>query len=311
MAPALVRRYGKGTDSDATDALVVGALSSSDGGVDDNDARAGALVVAEVAPTLKSAAGRGGNYGHEMPLVANTVRSHPRPGSNCDGAMVVQHVSEVAGPLLSQGADGRGNRLDAESAANGHYVVSEVAETLTSGSHPNSNAPGRRREDDQNLAVGFHNTQHPISSDELSPSIGRTTGGMGVAHRAFAKVHGANDPDDHETWDEADVARTLNGHEGGAARATTVVAAEVVVRRLSPVECERLMGWPDGWTIVEGWKPSRAAKPRTTSGTGSTGTSPQHSTPTHTAPATHPSSAIARRRRPMSTTGSSDGSAPT
>src|SRR3990170_2768554 len=25
------------------------------------------------------------------------------------------------------------------------------------------------------------------------------------------------------------------------------------VRRLTPVECERLMGWPDGWTVVENW----------------------------------------------------------
>lgn len=93
------------------------------------------------------------------------------------------------------------------------------------------------------------------------------------------------------------------------ARAT--LFAGPTVRRLTPIETERLMGWPDGWTIVEGWKPSRAAKPRTTSGTGSTGTSPQHSTPTPTAPATHPSSAIARRRRPASPTASSDGSEPT
>jgi DNA (cytosine-5)-methyltransferase 1 len=27
-----------------------------------------------------------------------------------------------------------------------------------------------------------------------------------------------------------------------------------IVRRLSPVECERLMGWPDNWTAPEGVK---------------------------------------------------------
>ena len=26
------------------------------------------------------------------------------------------------------------------------------------------------------------------------------------------------------------------------------------VRRLTPTECERLMGWPDGWTISQSWK---------------------------------------------------------
>jgi DNA (cytosine-5)-methyltransferase 1 len=31
------------------------------------------------------------------------------------------------------------------------------------------------------------------------------------------------------------------------------------VRRLTPVECERLMGWPDGHTIVEGWQSRSAA----------------------------------------------------
>ena len=28
------------------------------------------------------------------------------------------------------------------------------------------------------------------------------------------------------------------------------------VRRLTPTECERLMGWPDGWTISQQWTPS-------------------------------------------------------
>ena len=29
------------------------------------------------------------------------------------------------------------------------------------------------------------------------------------------------------------------------------------VRRLTPTECERLMGWPDGWTISKSWRASR------------------------------------------------------
>jgi hypothetical protein len=34
------------------------------------------------------------------------------------------------------------------------------------------------------------------------------------------------------------------------------------VRRLTPVECERLMGWPEGWTIPtpEHWAPRSRAK---------------------------------------------------
>jgi site-specific DNA-cytosine methylase len=65
-----------------------------------------------------------------------------------------------------------------------------VADTLTSGSHPGSNMPGRRREDDTNL-VAFD-------------------------------------------W-----------QSGGD------------VRRLTPVECERLQGLPDGWTLIPGAPDSR------------------------------------------------------
>lgn len=34
------------------------------------------------------------------------------------------------------------------------------------------------------------------------------------------------------------------------------VSDATTVRRLTPVECERLMGWPDGWTAPEGVKAS-------------------------------------------------------
>lgn len=38
---------------------------------------------------------------------------------------------------------------------------------------------------------------------------------------------------------------TLRRNGGGAA-----VGSAATVRRLTPLECERLMGWPDGWTDV-------------------------------------------------------------
>jgi len=65
----------------------------------------------------------------------------------------------------------------------GTQGVAHLAATLTSGGHPNSNAPGRRNEDDVNL-----------------------------------------------------------------------VGEQMSVRRLTPTECERLMGWPDEWTAPEGVK---------------------------------------------------------
>ena len=47
--------------------------------------------------------------------------------------------------------------------------------------------------------------------------------------------------------DESGTAYTLDGTQGQA-------VAGASVRRLTPVECERLQGFPDGWTDVDGAK---------------------------------------------------------
>lgn len=109
-----------------------------------------------------------------------------------------------------------------------------------------------------------------------------------IAYRKSARV-GA-DPDSPETWVDDGLANTLNGFDVGDVRTTHAVVAHGVsagdesvagtlcsngkggqrttdisgayvaeaehatVRRLTPVECERLMGWPDNWTAPEGVK---------------------------------------------------------
>lgn len=109
-----------------------------------------------------------------------------------------------------------GYRIDAEAASGNHLVVAPaLAQTLTRGhaASPGVNAPGRRQEDDVNLVTtAFHQTQEPITEEEMSPAIGRTSIGMGIQSQ------------------------------------------NVGVRRLTPIECERLMSWPDGWTAPEGVK---------------------------------------------------------
>ena len=54
------------------------------------------------------------------------------------------------------------------------------------------------------------------------------------------------------------LANALDRGQGGAddnsAQANHIVPDGPSVRRLTPTECERLMGWPDGWTAVDGDK---------------------------------------------------------
>jgi DNA (cytosine-5)-methyltransferase 1 len=92
----------------------------------------------------------------------------------------------------------------------------------------------------------------------------------------YRKVHRAHDADDGETWDRADVANTLNPHDVGERDTHAIafhnrqdpnVSGDVTpplgaadkglgvlydgVRRLTPLECERLQGFPDGYTLIE------------------------------------------------------------
>jgi DNA (cytosine-5)-methyltransferase 1 len=99
----------------------------------------------------------------------------------------------------------------------------------------------------------------------------------------FVKRRRAQNPDDYETWQQEGVCPTLNAFDNtGDSRATLVIfensfrdgarignsishtlpakmgtgglnqpmiATESAVRRLTPTECERLMGWPDNHTL--------------------------------------------------------------
>jgi DNA (cytosine-5)-methyltransferase 1 len=100
-------------------------------------------------------------------------------------------------------------------------------------------------------------------------------GGMTLHVEPFVKSRRAQTSDDDETWVSGQVNPTLNQFDMGDTRATTAivqpisiqdgreiekrqnglgtkqstgVVADMIVRRLTPTECERLMGWPDNHT---------------------------------------------------------------
>jgi DNA (cytosine-5)-methyltransferase 1 len=66
----------------------------------------------------------------------------------------------------------------------------------------------------------------------------------------FAKSRRAQSSTDDETWIPSEVAPTLNCFDQGDTRATVAVATELRVRRLTPLEGERLQGFPDNYTAI-------------------------------------------------------------
>ena len=138
---------------------------------------------------------------------------------------------------------------------------------------------------------------------DLSPTLRRHDPMAVAQPIPFRKSRRAKSVDDHETWVEDGIANTLNCHDVGDIRAVDVVAQPVYgtdcyngaitgdvaatlgtpgssvnasgptvmqpvatamqVRRLTPVECERLQGFPDGYTNIP-WrkKPEAPDGPR-------------------------------------------------
>lgn len=94
--------------------------------------------------------------------------------------------------------------------------------------------------------IAFHPTQDPISSVGVTHTMGTgTTGGAATIAIAFepgiaAREGGAN-------RFSVEISPTLRSDAGDNQPA---VAQAYAVRRLTPVECERLQGFPDGWTDI-------------------------------------------------------------
>jgi DNA (cytosine-5)-methyltransferase 1 len=89
--------------------------------------------------------------------------------------------------------------------------------------------------------VAFHPTQDPISSTDISHAIG-TGGGRGCATAAVAF--------DAYNQAAAPVTHTLRKGRSATGDEIPIAFAAMQVRRLTPVECERLQGFPDNYTAI-------------------------------------------------------------
>ncbi len=211
------------------------------GGPDDNDAQAGRLVV------------------------ANTLRSNERNTSQGPGNYVT-HSLTSEGHDASEDGTGRGTPI--------------IAVPLTSGGHPNSNTPGRRKEDDENLVVaraltssverqdasvetivvssGFNLGRGGNSDicleEENQPPITGSHGNPGGVLQAYPLARRGRDGGSELEVGEPGIYNALRAGDGGSSRLNQVMVG-LSVRRLTPTECERLQGLPDGWTLLDDTTP--------------------------------------------------------
>jgi len=208
-----------------------------------------------------------------------------------DAVIDLRSASELALRALWEGSGGDPTpgwppRQDTTASAGaGAAIGSEIAGSLTK-----RYGKGINTTCDDGAMIAFYPTggshQGFARTDGVSPTLkrGSTIGaesGTAISYRKSKRAH--TDQDD-ETSVEADETNTLNRFDTGDTRATQIITdvsptltkynmdsrspqseeqqrivgavheATQMVRRLTPVECERLMGWPDGWTAPVGVK---------------------------------------------------------
>ena len=172
--PDILARYGKGTDSDATDPMIVVGALGGPAGADDNDAQGNRLVVSPEA----------------FPEVA--------------------HALSAEGADASEDGTGRGTPL----------VIQDVR--------------GVRDKAQHGLGLAKDGTMYTL--DSVSQHA--------VAFTERTRTDGQN------VEAQEELAYSLNNPGAGGRTQENRITQGMTVRRLTPTECARLQGFPDGWCCL-------------------------------------------------------------
>jgi DNA (cytosine-5)-methyltransferase 1 len=260
----------------------LGSRSAAGGGFSTDFECAGGLqpeqtVGALCARDYKGVGSQFVDEGKVFPEVAQTINSRDHKGVSCgrDGVVgnpVVQVCADVSPSLTSSGppfsrtgnsrveadamvvtpindkatrCQGGGPTRDNDGAGNGLGVGKEgdPSPTLTGGD--------RHAICIQGSMIGRKEENGP-QGDGVNEEISFTQNATDRHAVAYRKSRRAQSVDDNETWVDDGKANTLNSFDGGDVRATHAVvqAPSLSVRRLTPVECERLQGFPDDYTKI-------------------------------------------------------------
>lgn len=168
-------------------------------------------------------------------------------------------VAEVASIL--QGGGKRGHRIDAESAAGGHLVMQTYQKVIRSG----------ERDKDGNLPPEVW-AERPVAATLNLNDLGSESRSVELVVSATGDVTHTLTAEGHDASEDgtgrgtpivfshiAGIDQQASEHVTPTVKAghdtMPSVSTGTTVRRLTPMECERLQGFPDGWTLTSGGKP--------------------------------------------------------
>lgn len=213
----------------------------------------------EIAPTLNAKMGTGGN---NVPLKAECFGnvSHARgvetcPG-HCNGVILTNSNGEDVMPTIRASEY---KQVDAQKDTGGGYVIERRVPLATHNFECYDNAQGvsvtlgaRRSGDTLEIEAPLGFKSKPSGKarslgegKEVSPCLSASSCDASVAFGINA--NGVTKTAQMPCREEC--AETLAVRHQSGVLVPNVAAMRYVVRRLTPTECERLMGLPDGWTL--------------------------------------------------------------
>lgn len=110
--------------------------------------------------------------------------------------------------------------------------------------------------DHQNRVTDY--TALCVGNGQANQSVSDKAGALNTMHDQRAVMCFQNTG--RGWWNESDVGATIRTPCGGDSTKANLTINNDIVRRLTPLECERLQGYPDGWTDIGEWVDSKGKK---------------------------------------------------
>lgn len=223
------RETGQGIAHDVAPSLV----SSGRGVERAGETRGQDPVVAELVHTFDRQSS--GEYG-EAP-VASTMSARDYKGVSD----IIAHTLRGEGFDASEDGTGRGTPLVPvayrTSGNSGAYATGDTVDALTTGTDQSSHL------------VAFDTTQITSASNYSNPQPGDPCHPLATSAHVPAVAFDMRGREGGAQFEGPHATANIRAASGGSSR--SYVATQWAVRRLTPTECERLQGYPDGHTLIE------------------------------------------------------------
>ena len=207
-------------------------------------------------------------YGEEQSPTLNAERKPAVLCLNDQGGNVMGVSHDVSGTMRAQEHGHQPTILDMSHACDVIRDCGEVDPTLKASMGTGGNqVPLTYQDVTGTLSPGAHAGSYNGQDAYNDMLVCGATPDVEHALRAKAGCAYREDEETYicsavDCWNgkESDVAGTMQARTGHTLNANGVVRSNMVVRRLTPLECTRLQGYPDGWVDIGDWTDENGKK---------------------------------------------------